>query len=133
MTSTSPANRDESAVLIVDDDPAIRHTLQELLVEEGYQVSAAGNGKEALALLRQSPALPSVILLDLRMPVMDGRAFRLHQNADPRLAPIPVVVLTADAGMARQVADLDVAAALTKPLRLEVLLSTVARYCSRST
>ena len=121
---------DDAGVLLVDDDAAIRLAVEELLVDEGYTVHAAQNGSEALSLLREARLLPAVILLDLMMPVMDGWSFRRAQVCDPRLAPIPVVVLSADAGMARNVAALDVDGVLAKPLRLETLLTTVARYCA---
>jgi CheY-like chemotaxis protein len=119
-------------VLVVDDDAAIRHTVQEILSDEGYAVRAAENGREALEVLRTIDSLPGIILLDLRMPVMDGWSFRQQQRADPRLASIPVLVLSADGAMAARLAELDVAGALAKPLRLEALLSAVARHCHRS-
>jgi CheY-like chemotaxis protein len=118
-------------VLVVDDDRAIRVTVQEILSDEGYAVRAVENGREALEVLRATEALPAIILLDLRMPVMDGWSFRQQQKADPRLAAIPVLVLSADGAMATRLAELDVAGALAKPLRLEALLSAVARHCSR--
>jgi CheY-like chemotaxis protein len=123
-------NTAASGVLVIDDDEAIREAVEELLVDEGYSVRAAGNGSEALALLRSSPRLPCVILLDLMMPVMDGFAFRRTQAQDPRLADIPVVVISADSTVTRKASELSVQAALAKPLRLETLLSTVARYCT---
>ena len=116
---------------MVDDDEAIRLTVKELLAEEGYSVRGASNGSEALAILRETSPLPAVILLDLMMPVMDGWTFRRAQADDPRLAAIPVVVLTAAASIARELRELAVDALLAKPLRLETLLATVARYCSR--
>jgi CheY-like chemotaxis protein len=81
-------------VLIVEDDPAIRSSLTEALEEEGFDVAAAANGLQALERLRSEP-LPSTILLDLMMPVMDGWDFRHAQLQDPVLSQIPVVVVTA--------------------------------------
>jgi CheY-like chemotaxis protein len=132
MTRSQPdtANPQAVGVLVVDDDAAIRLAVQELLAEEGYAVRAAQNGSDALDLLRLDHPLPALILLDLRMPVMDGWAFRRQQAADTRLASIPVVVLTADGTVAARVAEMNVAGALAKPLRLEALLSAVARHCS---
>src|SRR5262245_23155992 len=83
-----------SLVLVVDDDEEIRNALTEFLSDEGYGVVSASNGREALASLREG-VHPSVILLDLMMPVMDGWDFRAEQLRDPGLRDIPVVVITA--------------------------------------
>ncbi len=114
-------------VLVVDDDRDIRDTLQELLEQEGYQVETARNGVEALAVARRER--PAMILLDLFMPVMDGLEFRRVQREDPQLAHIPVVVVSAAAGMEARVAELSVAAFLEKPLRIEQLFDTITRHC----
>src|SRR5262245_34872901 len=90
-----------SRVLIVDDDYDIRATLHEILSDEGYDVASSANGFEALQALRSGTA-PCLILLDLMMPVMDGWQFRAQQLSDPTLASIPVVVLSADAGVAQK-------------------------------
>jgi CheY-like chemotaxis protein len=114
-------------VLVVDDDRDIRETLQELLEQEGYDVEVAKNGIEALALARREH--PALILLDLFMPVMDGLAFRRAQCEDPDLVHIPVVVVSAAAGMETRISELGVAGYLEKPLRIEQLFETVMRYC----
>jgi CheY-like chemotaxis protein len=81
-------------VLIVEDERAARTGMEKILLLAGYAPVSAANGQEALELLRSGvPA--SVILLDLIMPVMDGWAFRREQLRDPRLAHIPVIVLSA--------------------------------------
>jgi CheY-like chemotaxis protein len=81
-------------VLIVEDERAARTGMEKILALAGYAPVSAANGQEALELLRAGvPA--SVILLDLIMPVMDGWAFRREQLRDPRLAHIPVIVLSA--------------------------------------
>jgi signal transduction histidine kinase len=81
--------------LLVEDDLSIRTTLGDLLVEEGLSVTATPNGRDALAELRAAP-IPDVILLDLMMPVMDGWEFRVEQRADPMLAGIPLIAMSAD-------------------------------------
>jgi CheY-like chemotaxis protein len=115
------------SVLIVDDDPAIRDVLTELLTDEGYAAIAAPHGADALASLEQ--IRPCLILLDLMMPVMDGFAFRAVQRSDPQLAEIPVIVLSAFPASIEAAAELDAAAYLRKPVRLDRLLATVERYC----
>jgi len=114
-------------VLVVDDDRDIRETIQEILEYEGYQVATARNGAEALATARA--AQPSVILLDLFMPVMDGTEFRRRQLEDEALAAIPVVIISAAAGLEERIAALGVAAHLEKPLDIEALFETVAQHC----
>ena len=85
---------DRHIVLVVDDDQAVRDALRELLETEGYAVEEAADGRSALQRL-QAGLRPSVILLDLMMPVMDGWDFRQAQLADPNLRDLPVLIITA--------------------------------------
>ena len=80
-------------VLLVDDDAGVRRTLARFLGRDGISVVEADNGQEALTYLKDGGAA-SVIVLDLRMPVMDGFAFRAEQRREPALAGIPVIVLS---------------------------------------
>jgi len=80
-------------VLLVDDDTAVRQMLARALAFEAFVVVEAANGLEALEQLRQGCGA-GVIVLDLRMPVMDGWAFRRAQRADPKIAKTPVVILS---------------------------------------
>jgi CheY-like chemotaxis protein len=116
-------------VLVVDDDYAIREMLIEVLEDAGYQVTSAENGQQAMALLQEAPALPCVILLDLMMPVMSGWAFREAQQSDPKLASIPVVVLSARPGLQHDVFMTTVSEFLQKPVDISHLLRIVERYC----
>ena len=113
-------------ILVVDDDQDIRDTLTELLQEEGYTVVRASQGIEALCALRDLPT-PSLILLDLMMPVMDGWQFRTEQRKDPAIASIPVVVISAT-GKDEKLSSLGAVQFLKKPLRLEQLLDAVLRH-----
>jgi len=81
--------------LLVEDDESIRLALTDMLEDEGFAVTTAVNGREALDLLRRF-APPEVILLDLMMPVMDGWEFRVEQQSDPALAGIPLLAMSAD-------------------------------------
>src|SRR5689334_3895483 len=81
------------SVLVVDDDPNLVRLMSKFLKLEGFAPVPAGNGREALDYLRGGGGA-DVILLDLRMPVMDGWAFRHEQKLDPGIAHIPVVVLS---------------------------------------
>ena len=113
-------------VLIVEDEQESRELLAELLEFEGFKVAAAANGAEALAYL-QTSGKPCLIILDLMMPVMDGREFRSKQLKDPWLAQIPVVVVSAMAPSA--VADLGATAVIRKPVDLDNLLEVVEANC----
>jgi two-component system response regulator MprA len=115
-------------VLLVDDDPDIRSTVELALELYGYDVVSVANGLEALDWLRGGHALPFLILLDFMMPEMSGSQFRSEQQQDPTLAAIPTVVLTG-AGMLSDVSsDVLATEVLRKPIGLDALLSAVRRH-----
>jgi CheY-like chemotaxis protein len=116
-------------VLIVDDDVDIRETIEEVLADNDVPAIGAENGAVALDRLRSEAEPPCVILLDMMMPVMDGRTFRLAQKDDPALSGIPVVVLSAHASGERVARELEVDVYLRKPVDLKTLLDVVGRYC----
>jgi CheY-like chemotaxis protein len=115
-------------VMVVEDDQAIRESLTEVLAGEGFAVSWAANGAEALDLLHSARA-PRLILLDLMMPIMDGWEFRRALRQDTALARIPVVIISADHALPQKASALAVDGYLAKPFHLDALLSTVHRYC----
>lgn len=82
-------------VLVVEDDLEIREALVSVLDDAGYQTAAAANGLEALRIVKTGLA-PCLILLDQRMPVMDGRTFLKELRRDPALGRIPIVMITAE-------------------------------------
>lgn len=86
---------DRGLVLIVDDDEDIRESLIGFLESEGYRPIAASDGQQALELLSRLESPPRLIVLDLMMPVMDGRGFREEQLRRPALAGIPVILISA--------------------------------------
>jgi CheY-like chemotaxis protein len=114
-------------VLIVEDDADLREMMAQLLSLEGFKSATVANGREALEYLHDGREKPDVILLDLMMPVMDGWEFRRKQQADPTVADVPVIVLSAlDQSRA---ADVDAQAFLKKPLDFDRLLQLVRQYC----
>jgi two-component system, chemotaxis family, chemotaxis protein CheY len=119
-------------LLLVEDDPDIRETLAEVFAEEGYEVSVAANGREALDQLRRRPPLPEIILLDLMMPLMDGWQFHTEQQKVSELAAIPVIVLSADGSAGDKARRIHAAGSLRKPLDVAVLLDMVERICTRA-
>jgi CheY-like chemotaxis protein len=112
--------------LIVEDDPDARINLVEILELEGFKTVAFSNGAEALDYLNRSEH-PCLIVLDMRMPVMDGPAFRAALLQDPRLVAIPVVVVTAYDPSAAS--GLSVLRVFRKPLDVKVLVGVVRENC----
>lgn len=116
-------------VLLIDDDDALRASLQEFLEQEGFLVVTARDGQRALDLLR-SGELPALILLDFMMPVMNGSQFLAVKQREPRLRNIPVVMLSAWTrewpGQAMGVEHV-----LSKPIDPQRLLVLINRYCER--
>ena len=113
-------------VLIVEDDEDLRDMMAQMLTIEGFAAATVANGREALDYLHGTTK-PHVILLDLMMPVMDGWEFRRRQQADPELAPVPVIVLSALDPV--RAAPVDAAAFLKKPLDFDRLLELVRSHC----
>lgn len=112
------------AIMIVDDDDAIREALEDVLSDEGYEVVGMSDGQQALDYLRAEKR-PSAILVDLWMPVMDGWKFLDALLDDPRFSHIPLVVLTA--ARDQRARDLRVSEVLTKPVQLQQVLGTLER------
>jgi CheY-like chemotaxis protein len=117
-------------IFVVEDEEMIRDSIVEFLDEQGYDAVGAADGRDALDKLAAAAPRPCLILLDLMMPVMDGRAFREQQLKTPELAEIPIIVFSAYRDVARTAADLNAAGHLEKPLRLTDLLETVRRHCT---
>jgi CheY-like chemotaxis protein len=116
------------SILVVDDDPDVRASLTEVLSDEGYRVTGVSNGREALEVLRKATR-PSLILLDMMMPDMDGWRFRVEQQKRPELASIPVVLLSGHGNVRDAALALGAADYLRKPLSIENLLEIAERYC----
>jgi len=116
-------------VLIVEDDEDIRESLIELLDDEGYEARGVSNGRDALALLAGPDARPCLIILDLMMPIMDGRTFREEQLRRSDVSAIPVVVISAYKDVETRLDGLDVSDCLPKPLDLGALMGVVRAHC----
>ena len=109
-------------ILVVDDDDSIRHIVRICLSEEGYNVLEASNGRAALACVERYQ--PNLILLDLRMPIMDGWEFaRQYRLAAGPHAPIIAFVAAFNA--ADECSDIEIDGILSKPFDLDDLLSAV--------
>lgn len=110
-------------ILVIDDDPNIVSAVRESLELDGYRVASAGHGLAGLAALEDDR--PSVVLLDMRMPIMDGWTFA--REARRRGAEMPIVVMTAAADAAAWAREVEASAFLAKPFTLDDLLDTVER------
>ncbi|MGQ0506134.1 MAG: response regulator [Myxococcaceae bacterium] len=117
-------------VLLVENDDGVRDALAELLTSHGCEVESAHDGAEALKCLqaKSNQHLPDVILLDLVMRVMNGWRFASEMRSDPRLATLPVVVLSAVREPLARVARAE--AYLSKPLDVGHLKETVERVAT---
>jgi CheY-like chemotaxis protein len=115
-------------VLIVEDDGDFAQLLADVVEAGGHRAAVARNGHEALEYLRNGNR-PTVILLDLAMPVMDGWEFRREQQKLPEIAAIPVVVLTAEEDARQKAAAIHAQGHLGKPVSVEELLGEVDRLC----
>ena len=122
---SSPSKRGQ--ILIVDDERDVHVLLTEVLRGEGYEVATAADGAEALEYLRAAPALPSLILLDLMMPNVDGWQFIEERSRDRRLAEIPVVLISGQVAARETARALGVASYIEKPIGVATVREMLAR------
>jgi CheY-like chemotaxis protein len=118
--------QEQRRILLIDDNEDLLDVLATLLGARGFTTIVARNGLEALELLENSPP-PSVILLDLNMPVMDGREFLVRKAEIQKIAAIPVIITTGNP--AQSPANVPI---LSKPFELPKLIQAVNRYCGTS-
>ncbi|TWU47398.1 Response regulator PleD [Rubripirellula tenax] len=116
--------RTKRHVLVVDDDEAIRHGTGLRIAFNGYEVSTAKNGLEAFDMAVER--MPDAILMDVRMPVMDGLAALAKLKADPRTTAIPVVIASASLGDKNTSLESGARFFLTKPYTNDVMLSAIS-------
>lgn len=114
------------SIVVIEDDDDIRQVIRVYLELEGYEVFTASNGRHGLDLLTQIPR-PGLIFLDLMMPVMNGWQFVDLLHADPALATIPVIVITADTSTVRSIRAERV---IHKPFDPDVLYEVAREYCA---
>jgi CheY-like chemotaxis protein len=116
-------------VLIVEDDADTRDALHELLRAEGFDILTAENGFEAIQKALAHDDTPCVIVLDDRMPLMNGLEFLGHRERNPRLARIPVVFISGDPETLRQVAERG-AMTFRKPFDVDAFIESVREHCA---
>jgi CheY-like chemotaxis protein len=127
-------DRPAGNILIVEDDADTRGLLTNMLATKGFHAVAAEDGLEGLHLLRtvlnRAPDVPCLILLDLTMPRLSGHEFRRAQLADPRVAGVPIAVMSGSVDLERSARDLGAVAVVPKPIDDQALLTVVRRFCS---
>src|SRR5438105_1395553 len=117
----------EGPILVIDDDPDILSTVADILEYEGYRVERATNGAEGLAAVERT--LPKLVLLDMRMPVLDGWNFaRILKERGIRL---PILVMTAAQDARRWAQEIGAEGYVAKPFDLLDLLAAVERFQGR--
>jgi len=114
----------KKTVLVLDDDPSVRHMLQVLLEQEGYAVVAAGDVRSALAQCKVQ--LPDVMVVDLMLPVEDGEMFLREFRRQWREVNVPVILLSASSARNEIARRLGVERTLSKPFLAEDLREAVA-------
>lgn len=114
----------DAPILVIDDDPDILSTVSDILQFEGYSVQQAANGAEGLAVLERTP--PSLILLDMRMPVLDGWNFA--RILKERGIKLPILVMTAAQDARRWAQEIGAEGYVAKPFDLTDLLVAVESF-----
>ena len=110
-------------VLVVDDDPDMRHAIHEVLQDQGFLVETASDGRQALE--RARDAAPSLVILDITLPIIDGYA--VADELRERFSGLPILAITADGRAPQKARRVGAYAYLRKPFELDDLLTMVAR------
>lgn len=118
-------------ILIIDDSIEIQVLLRMLLEAEGYHIDCSSNGEEALTLLDKCRQLPDMILLDLRMPIMNGLTFLNLKQEILKLKNIPIVLMSGNEDVQETGDVANVSDVLPKPLNIASIIKTVKRYTQR--
>ena len=118
------------SVLVLEDVADSRDALRLLLESQGYEVTAAANGVEALQTMETFR--PCVAIADLIMPTMDGLSFREEMLKRAEVAAIPVVALTGHEGLRRHALDMGFVAGLLKPCNFDELFGIIEGHCRRT-
>ena len=122
----------QGRILVVEDDPDISDLLRIYFESEGYSVALAGHGEEALAMCRYE--LPTVIVLDIMLPDMDGYEVTAHLRQNPKLDKVPIVALTANVLRGDREKSLEAGCDgyIQKPLDVDMLPSQVEAFLRQS-
>jgi CheY-like chemotaxis protein len=120
-------SRAEALIMVVDDDQDFNDAISALLRAHHFEVLSFSNGADALSALRTRADVRAIVL-DVTMPIMNGASFRGEQLADPVLASIPLVLVTARSDWGPIATALQPAACLRKPIQADDLLSVLEQF-----
>jgi two-component system, chemotaxis family, chemotaxis protein CheY len=115
----------EHTILVVEDDPEIRDAIADTLEMAGYRVATAENGALALAAIERG--LPRLVLLDMRMPVLDGWGFA--RALAERNVKLPILVVTAARDARQWAAEIGADGFIAKPFGVKDLIAAVKGLC----
>lgn len=121
--------QDRHTILVVEDSADVRLLISMALRTNGFDVAQAEDGASALQYLQRN-APPSLIILDVRMPGMDGFQFRAEQARHPGISDIPILVYTAEPDLKRLAQSLPAAAYISKSSSLSTMVAEIRRFCS---
>lgn len=114
-------------ILVIEDEIDILIPLRDYLEIEGYNVSTATNGLEAMEILKNESIIPNLILLDMKMPIMDGWKFAA-EFLDKYDHMSPIIVMTAAAEAKERANDIQATGWIAKPFDLDVLIEKVKKF-----
>ena len=116
----------KGSVLLIDDEADLVQAMKDYLEDEGLDVTTASNGKEALEKL-SSKNMPDIIILDMKMPIMDGRTFAhiFHERFDD---DAPIILVSGDANAQKNALSIQATGWIEKPFKLDELLSKINEY-----
>jgi CheY-like chemotaxis protein len=123
------ARGEAPVIMIVDDDEVMRELLSDLLEGSGYRVVTAIDGRQALALLEQSAVLPSMLLLDLMMPVMNGWELAAAMRSHPVLSRVPIYIMSSLSSSRQVTLPAGIAGSLPKGAHFDLLLAVIRSQC----
>lgn len=116
-------------ILLVEDDEDIRELVTEVLELEGYAVECAENGDFAIEALRRSEPVHNLILTDLNMPGKNSLQFREEYKQDPRLADVPIIIMTADDNIEAKMLEIGGKGYIRKPFSIDQVINSVRQHC----
>lgn len=119
----------KKTILLIEDNKGIQECLSFVMEEAGYSLTIAWNGQEALNLLRKAP-LPSLIILDVMLPILNGLELREIMKEDVYLKNIPIIILTAKIGIEKTLQLYSNECFIAKPFDLPKLLYAVEQFCN---
>jgi DNA-binding response OmpR family regulator len=119
-----------STIIVADDEPLVQQTVSRLLESAGYTVVLTENGEELVRTALADP--PTLILVDMHMPIMDGPEAVRQLRADHRTVNVPIVMMSAHPDAVALALDAGADGFLYKPFTIDEILHSIAHHIQRS-